>query len=74
MPRMSGVKLAERMIERFPAIGVVLVSGYLAETLDLTFLIGRGARFVSKPVASRDFLAAVDDAVATATAARRSGG
>jgi PAS domain S-box-containing protein len=65
MPRMSGVKLAERMIERYPSIGLVLLSGYLAETLDLSFVISRGARFVSKPVASREFLAAVDDAMAS---------
>jgi PAS domain S-box-containing protein len=66
MPRMSGVKLAERMIERYPAIGLVLVSGYLAETLDLNIVTASGARFVSKPVASRAFLAAVDEAMATA--------
>ena len=48
MPRMSGVKLAERMIERYPSIGLVLLSGYLAETLDLSFVISQGARFVSE--------------------------
>lgn len=70
MPRMSGVKLAERLIERYPSIGLVLLSGYLAETLDLSFVISRGARFVSKPVASREFLAAVDEAMAATVSAR----
>jgi CheY-like chemotaxis protein len=67
MPRMSGVRLAERMIERYPSIGLVLISGYLAETLDLSFVIAKGARFVSKPVASREFLAIVDEAMAVAS-------
>jgi PAS domain S-box-containing protein len=66
MPRMSGVRLAERMIERYPSIGLVLISGYLAETLDLSFVIARGARFVSKPVASREFLAVIDEAMEAA--------
>jgi hypothetical protein len=50
----------------------VLISGFLAETLDLTSVIGHGARFVSKPIASRELLAVVDDAMA-ATVARRAG-
>ncbi|HEX5147763.1 MAG TPA: response regulator, partial [Candidatus Limnocylindrales bacterium] len=66
LPLMSGVALAERVIERYPSIGLVLVSGYLAETLDLSFVIEHGARFVSKPVASRDFLAVVDEAMEAA--------
>jgi len=72
LPGMSGVKLSERMIERYPSVGLVLVSGYLAETLDLSFVIEHGARFVAKPVASREFLAVVDEAMeATAGANRR---
>ena len=71
MPRMSGVKLAERMIERFPGIGLVLVSGYLADSLDLRFVTARGAQFVNKPVASREFLAAVDAAMAEVSTAGR---
>jgi PAS domain S-box-containing protein len=72
LPRMSGVRLAERLIETYPSIGLVLISGFLAETLDLSFVIGQGARFVSKPIASREFLAVVDDAMAV-TVARRAG-
>ena len=72
LPRMSGVRLAERMIETYPSTGLVLISGFLAETLDLSSVIEQGARFVSKPIASREFLAVVDDAMA-ATVARRAG-
>ena len=63
MPRMSGIRLAEMMRERAPEMGLVLCSGYLAETLDVSDLVEGGARFVSKPVASREFLAAVDDVI-----------
>jgi PAS domain S-box-containing protein len=70
LPRMSGVRLAERLIETYPSIGLVLISGFLAETLDLSSVVGQGARFVSKPIASRELLAVVDDAMAAAVARR----
>ena len=59
MPGMSGIDLAERVLDRFPAAGVVLLSGYTAETLDLDRVITRGALFLSKPVNSNDLLDAV---------------
>jgi PAS domain S-box-containing protein len=68
MPGMSGIDLAERVINRFPATGVVLVSGYNAETLDLDRVVRRGALFLSKPVTSSDLL----DAVRRATERRAS--
>jgi two-component system, cell cycle sensor histidine kinase and response regulator CckA len=59
MPGMSGIDLAEQVIERFPAAGIVLLSGYNAETLDLDRVVRRGAIFLPKPVASSDLLDAV---------------
>jgi FixJ family two-component response regulator len=59
MPGMSGIDLAERVINRFPQAGVVLLSGYNAETLDLDRVVRRGALFLSKPVTSGDLLDAV---------------
>ena len=59
MPGMSGIDLAERVIDRLPAAGVVLLSGYNAETLDLDRVVRRGALFLSKPVTSTDLLDAV---------------
>ncbi len=59
MPGMSGIDLAERVIDRFPTAGVVLLSGYNAETLDLDRVVRRGALFLSKPVTSNDLLDAV---------------
>jgi FixJ family two-component response regulator len=49
MPGLSGTDLAATVLERYPAIGVVLLSGYTAETLDLADVLGRGAQFVGKP-------------------------
>jgi PAS domain S-box-containing protein len=59
MPGMSGIDLAERVLDRFPSAGVVLLSGYTAETLDLDRVVSRGAVFLSKPVTSNDLLDAV---------------
>jgi two-component system cell cycle sensor histidine kinase/response regulator CckA len=67
MPGISGIRLAERMMERYPTLGLVLVSGYLADSLDLRAVAARGARFVSKPAASRELLSAVDEAMAQAS-------
>ncbi len=63
MPGMSGIQLAEQVLDRYPAAGVVMLSGYTAETLDLELVVGRGAMFLSKPVPSEELLAAVASAV-----------
>jgi PAS domain S-box-containing protein len=66
MPGMSGLELGERLRERDPALAIVLLSGYTAETLDLAHATAEGAIFVGKPVTSRQLL----DAVARARRAR----
>jgi CheY-like chemotaxis protein len=63
MPGMSGIELAERTMDRMPNIGIVLVSGYLAETLDLERLIARGAVFAAKPATSTLLLNSVHRAL-----------
>ncbi len=67
MPTMSGIELAEQMMDRYPLMGVVVLSGYTAETLDLQRATARGATFVPKPVTSNQLL----EAVLQATASRR---
>jgi CheY-like chemotaxis protein len=62
MPGISGIELAERVLDRQPGLRVVLLSGYTAETLDLARVMERGVRFVPKPLSSRDLLAALVDA------------
>ena len=59
MPGMSGIDLAEQVLDQYPAAGVVLLSGYTAETLDLDRVVTRGALFLSEPVGSNDLLDAV---------------
>jgi PAS domain S-box-containing protein len=66
MPAMSGIELAEQMMDRDPRMGVVLLSGYTAETLDLERITARGATFVPKPVTSNQLLKAVQRAMALA--------
>ena len=57
MPGMSGIELAERVLDRWPSVRFVLLSGYTAETLDLERVVRRGVRFVPKPLSSRQLLA-----------------
>jgi CheY-like chemotaxis protein len=69
MPNMSGIELAVHMMDDYPLIGVVLLSGYTAETLDLERVTSRGAMFVSKPITSSQLLQTVLQAVASRQAA-----
>jgi two-component system cell cycle sensor histidine kinase/response regulator CckA len=69
MPGMSGIELAEEMMDRYPQLGVVLLSGYTAETLDLERVTERGASFVPKPVTSNLLLQTAMQAVAARRAA-----
>jgi CheY-like chemotaxis protein len=69
MPGMSGIELAEQMLDRYPLMGVVLLSGYTAETPDLERVTAEGATFVSKPISSNQLLRAVSEAVASRRAA-----
>jgi PAS domain S-box-containing protein len=68
MPNMSGIELAELLMDRYPHLSVVLLSGYTAETLDLERVTARGATFVPKPLTSNQLLAAVQQAAGSARA------
>ena len=69
MSNMSGIELTEQMMDVYPLIGVVLLSGYTAETLDLERVTARGATFVPKPISSDQLLKAVHRAVGSRRAA-----
>ncbi len=62
MPRMSGIELAELVMDRYPDVGVVMLSGYSGEALDLRRVTTRGATFVPKPVTSGELVLAVQRA------------
>ncbi len=68
MPGITGVDLADRMLDRFPNVGIVLLSGYTEEVLDLERIRARGAVFIGKPVASNHLLDAVRRAMVEARA------
>jgi CheY-like chemotaxis protein len=59
MPGISGIQLAEEILERYPSIGLVLLSGYTSETLDLERITARGATFLPKPVTGAQLLRAI---------------
>jgi two-component system, cell cycle sensor histidine kinase and response regulator CckA len=60
MPGLSGIELAERVLDHYPDIRIALLSGYTAETLDLKRIVARGVRFVPKPVSARELLGAFE--------------
>jgi CheY-like chemotaxis protein/CRP-like cAMP-binding protein len=62
MPNVSGLELAEAIIERDPRIGLVLLSRYTAETLDLARVRTHGVVFAVAPDSSPDLLEAVQRA------------
>lgn len=64
MPGMSGILLAERVLDRRPGLRVVLLSGYTAETFDLARVVERGVRFVPKPLSGRRLIAAISEPAA----------
>ena len=64
MAQMSGIELAGLVMDRYPDVGIVLLSGYTAETLNLERVTRRGALFVPKPVTSGQLVLAVQQAPA----------
>jgi two-component system cell cycle sensor histidine kinase/response regulator CckA len=71
MPATSGIDLAEQMMDAYPRMGVVLLSGYVEETLHLERAISRGATFVAKPLSSTQLLQTVAQAAASRKAAAK---
>ena len=62
MPNVSGLELAESIIERDPRVALVLLSRYTRETLDLAHIRARGAVFVAMPMAASDLFDTVRNA------------
>jgi two-component system cell cycle sensor histidine kinase/response regulator CckA len=70
MPGLSGSELASQVVADGRPMGLVLVSGYTAENLDVAELLERGAIFVAKPFTSLDLSRAVAAAMASPLSAR----
>ena len=62
MPGDSGAVLARRLRQEWPSMPVLLISGHLADPLDLADL--PGARFLPKPFGLNDLLTAVAELLA----------
>jgi PAS domain S-box-containing protein len=65
MPGMTGTELANIVLERFPEVGFLLLSGYTAETLDLADVLTRGAFFLGKPFSADQLARAVSASLRT---------
>jgi CheY-like chemotaxis protein len=65
LPNVSGLELAEAIIERDPRVGLVLLSRYSTDTLDHARIRAHRAVFVLQPLGSPDLLDAVDRASTT---------
>lgn len=61
MPRMSGLTLADRVLQHAPQLRVVYLSGYLQKDVAWAGLPGVVVGFVPKPVELKDFLTTVRD-------------
>jgi two-component system cell cycle sensor histidine kinase/response regulator CckA len=61
MPGDSGPTLARRLMQQYPGLGVILISGYTPATLDLSEL--PGARFLQKPFGVEELVQAVGEMV-----------
>jgi two-component system, cell cycle sensor histidine kinase and response regulator CckA len=72
MPNMSGIELAERMMDQYPHVGVVLLSGHTTQSRELTHATERGATFLLKPVTSTQLLQAVVRGIASRRASAES--
>ena len=62
MPGMSGLELAERILAKDPDVGIVLLSGYMPEALDVDRLMGLGATFLGKPITSGELVEGIQQA------------
>jgi PAS domain S-box-containing protein len=63
MPGIGGVELARQLRARWPALPIIFMSGYSAETLDLRNLAGVEVGVLEKPFAPHDLVAKVTAAL-----------
>ncbi|MDP3152875.1 MAG: ATP-binding protein [Archangium sp.] len=59
----DGLWLAQRLLDRFPSMRVVLVSGFAPDPVAAARLVSRGARFVQKPFRPGSLVQAVRESL-----------
>ncbi|MFZ5444314.1 MAG: ATP-binding protein [Myxococcota bacterium] len=70
LPGRDGVWLAKRLIDRFPGLQVVMVSGFAPDPQGTMRLIDEGARFLQKPFAPGALVQAIREALGLPAAPR----
>jgi two-component system cell cycle sensor histidine kinase/response regulator CckA len=71
MPGISGIELSRRMLELYPHVGVLLVSGYTGTEVTRLAELGDNVQFLPKPFDAVSFTAAAQTALQRAQAAFR---
>jgi DNA-binding response OmpR family regulator len=66
MPGIGGAELARQLRTRWPALPIIFMSGYSAETLDLRNLAGVEVGLLEKPFTPDDLVARVTAALSRA--------
>jgi PAS domain S-box-containing protein len=56
MPDMGGTELALRLSERFPSLRVLFMSGYTADAMNRTTVLGPEDAFIEKPFTPRELI------------------
>jgi CheY-like chemotaxis protein len=64
MPDMSGPRLAEQVLERYPSLPIIFLSGYPADAFPPGSNYPERSLFLSKPLSIRSLVNAVESALA----------
>ena len=54
MPEINGRELADRMLDRYPDLKVLFISGYTADVIATQGILDEGIHFIGKPFAKQD--------------------
>ena len=60
MPRMDGFALLEHIMEHYPDIPVIIITGYSTPNMEQLALDGGAVGYIAKPFMTRDILALVE--------------
>jgi FixJ family two-component response regulator len=71
MPGVSGIELSRRLLALYPALGVLLVSGYPGGDVNIVAELGENVQFLQKPFDAVSLTSAAQEALLRARAAPR---
>ena len=64
MPEMNGRELSSRLLERYPALKVLYMSGYTANVIAHHGVLDTGIHFLNKPFSARELSSKIREALA----------